>query len=112
MPEEYEALVEALKNTGIPFAEYGWSTSPAGEYGVVNLEFEADALNGDGKKQMRAWEGSIDVFFTAMSRRDALRKAVEDALEEVCGASWRAESFQHESATGLFHDEWVFQVEE
>lgn len=112
MPEEYEALVAALKGTGIPFAEYGWETSPVGEYGVVSLEFEADAMNGDGRKVARSWEGSIDVFFRTMSRRGELRRKVESVLTDICGASWRQESFQHESSTGLFHAEWVFQVED
>lgn len=112
MPEEYEALVEALKNTGIPFAEDGWSTSPEGEYGVISLEFEAGALDGDDRKTMRAWEGSIDVFYRQKSRRAAILAAVEDVLDAICGASWHRESHQHEDATGLYHAEWVYQVEE
>ena len=111
MPQEYEDLVTALKQTGIPFAEYGWKTAPAGEYGVVSLEFEADHLDGNGEKQMRAFEGSVDVFFRNITRRGAVIETVENVLKSCCGASWLLNSFQHESSTGYFHAEWVFQVE-
>ena len=69
MPSEYEALVAALKLTSIPFAEYGWKTRPEGAYGVVQLDFEAGSLNGDGAKADRAWEGSVDLFYPKLSDR-------------------------------------------
>jgi len=110
MPEAYEALVAALKLTDIPFAEYGWKTRPQGTYGVVQLEMEAGSLDGNGEKLDRAWEGSIDVFFRLLSERDDVMETVEEILTEVCGDSWTMNSLQHESSTGLFHVEWVFQV--
>lgn len=112
MPQEYEELVSALRETGIPFAEYGWKPTPESDYGIISLEFEADSLDGNDRKQIRAWEGSVDVFFRDISRRALITAQVEEALKSVCDASWRAESFQHESNTGLFHKEWVFQIEE
>ena len=42
--------------------KYGWKTRPEGAYGVVQLDFEAGNLNGDGSKLDRAWEGSVDLF--------------------------------------------------
>lgn len=111
MPEEYTALVTALKGTGIPFAEYGWETAPRGSYGVVSLEFEPDALTGDDRKKERAYEGSIDIFCRRLDERSGLITLVENVLEENVGASWRLNSMQHESGTGYFHFEWVFQVE-
>jgi len=110
MPEEYEALVAALKLTDIPFAEYGWKTRPQGTYGVVQLEMEAGSMDGNGEKLDRAWEGSIDVFFRLLSERDDVMETVEEILAEICGDSWTMNSLQHESSTGLFHVEWVFQV--
>ena len=109
--EEYTALVAALYATEIPFAEYGWDRRPETDYGVVALEFEADHLDGDGQKTARAFEGSVDLFFHRLADRERLTGTIEDALTECCGASWRMNSNQHEYTTGLFHIEWVFQVE-
>ena len=111
MPQEYEDLVTALEETGIPFAEYGWKTAPEGNYGVISLEFEADSLEGSDGKRIRSFEGSVDLYFRQIACRADLMAKVENALESVCAASWRMNSFQHESNTGYFHAEWVFQVE-
>ena len=109
MPSEYEALVAALKLLTIPFAEYGWKARPEGAYGVVQLDFEANTLNGDGGKADRAWEGSVDVFYPKLTDRGDIIDAVEETLTEVLGNSWSLNSTQYESGTGLFHVEWVFQ---
>ena len=110
MPSEYEALVAALKLTSVPFAEYGWKTRPEGAYGVVQLDFEAGTQNGDGEKQDRSWEGSIDVFYPKLTDRTDIIEAVEEVLGEICGDSWYLSSTQYETGTGLFHVEWVFEV--
>ena len=109
MPSEYEALVAALKLLTIPFAEYGWKARPEGAYGVVQLDFEAGSLDGDGGKTDRAWEGSVDVFYPKLTDRGDIIDAVEETLTEVLGNSWSLNSTQYESGTGLFHVEWVFQ---
>lgn len=110
MPAEYEALVAALKLTSIPFAEYGWKNRPEGAYGVVQLDFESGSLNGNGLKQDRAWEGSVDLFYPKLSDRTDLIEEVEETLEEICGAAWELNSTQYETGTGLFHVEWIFRV--
>lgn len=112
MPSEYEALVAALKLTDIPFAEHGWKTRPEGTYGVVSLDFESGQLEGDGLKQDRAWEASVDVFFYRLADRDDIVRTVEEILAEICGDSWNMNSVQHEAATGLFHFEWVCTVQD
>ena len=112
MPSEYEALVAALKLTDIPFAEYDWKPRPEGAYGVVSLEFEAGSLNGDGLKRDRAWEGSVDLFYPKLTDRTDLIEAVEEVLTEICGSAWGLNSTQYENDTGLFHAEWVFQVQD
>ena len=109
MPSEYEALVAALKLLTIPFVEYGWKARPEGAYGVVQLDFEANTLNGDGGKADRAWEGSVDVFYPKLTDRGDIIDAVEETLTEILGNSWSLNSTQYESGTGLFHVEWVFQ---
>lgn len=112
MPAEYEALVAALKLTSIPFAEYGWKNRPEGAYGVVQLDFESGSLNGNGLKQDRAWEGSVDLFYPKLSDRTDLIEEVEETLEEICGAAWELNSTQYENSTGLFHVEWRFRVQD
>ena len=109
MPSEYEALVAALKLLTIPFAEYGWKARPEGAYGVVQLDFEANTLNGDGGKADRAWEGSVDVFYPKLTDRGDIIDAVEETLMEILGNSWSLNSTHYEIGTGLFHVEWVFQ---
>ena len=110
MPTEYTALVEALRSTNIPFKEYGWETRPDANFGVVSLDFEAGSLNGDGGKQDRAFEGSVDVYFRKLSDRATMAATVESVLNTCCGDSWELNSIQHETDTGLFHIEWVFRV--
>ena len=110
MASEYETLVEKLKATGIPFAEYGWKTRPEGTYGVITPDMEAGSANGDGEKLDRAWDTSVDLFFPRLADRKALTRAVETAMKEVCGDSWSVNSIQYEQQTGLFHVEWICEV--
>ena len=110
MPSQYEELVAALKLTDIPFAEYAWKTRPEGAYGVVSLDFASGSLDGDGRKQDRAWEASVDVFYPRLTDRDDLIEEIEEILSEICGASWEMNSTQYETDTGLFHVEWTCSV--
>ena len=112
MPSEYEALVAALKLTDIPFAEYGWKKRPEGVYGVVSLDMEVSSLDGDGEKQDRIWEASVDVFLPLLSDRGDATETVEETLTAVCGSAWRQNSVQYESTTGLFHIEWICEVQD
>lgn len=108
MPSQYEALVAALKLTSYPVAEYGWATRPEGAYLVTGIDMESGHLDGDGRKQDRSWEGSVDAFFRTLTERDEMISAVEEILTEIFGASWEMNSLQHERDTGLFHIEWTF----
>ena len=106
----YEDLVDALQNiAGVQFAEYEWKTRPTGNYGTVQLDFEADDDNGDDMHQDRAWEGSVDLF--TRGKEMLIVAAVESALEEICEGSWYLNSEQYERETGLIHREFVFQIE-
>ena len=109
MPSEYAALVAALNLTSIPFAEYGWKARPEGAYGVVQLDYEAGSLNGDGGKHDRSWSGSVDLFYPKLTDRDDLVAEVEETLEAVLENCWELNSTQYETSTGLFHVEWVFE---
>lgn len=112
MPSEYIALVAALKLMDTPVAEYGWKNRPEGAYYTVQLESETDSLDADGLKQDRAWEGSLDLFYPKLSDRTDLIDATEEILAEICGSSWYMNSTQYETSTGLFHVEWVFEVQD
>ena len=112
MPSEYEALVAALKLTDIPFAEYAWKTRPEGTYGVVSLDFEGASLDGDGEKLDRVWEVSVDVFIRLLREREDVITTVEEILTEICGSCWHQNSHQFETNTGLFHIEWVCEVQD
>ena len=107
----YEELVTKLKAIqGVKFTEYEWKTRPTGNFGTVQLDFEAESDEGDDCKQDRAWEGSVDLYTTG--KQMLIVAAVESALAEVCGASWYLNSEQYEQETGLIHREFVFQIEE
>lgn len=110
MPSEYEALVEALTSTEIPFAEYGWKTRPDGMFGVVGLDYEAGSLEGDGLKQDRSFGGSVDLYYRNLSDRAGAMGLIEAALVSCLGDGWELNSVQFETETGLFHVEWTFEV--
>ena len=106
----YDTLVTKLKAIrGVQFAEYEWKTRPAGDFGTVQIDFEAEVDTGDNEKQDRAWEGSIDLYTHGAGT--AAMAAVESVLAECCECSWYLNSEQYEQETGLVHREYVFQLE-
>ena len=120
MPDEYTALAEAMKQLTqgeggsmirLPMAENGWNTRPDDvSYGVIALEFEADALYGDDRKAATAYEGSVDLFSMVKGGAGWIQ-LITGTLTEHCDGAWSLNSFQYERETGLFHWEWTFQVE-
>lgn len=105
--DELVRLLKAIPN--VQFAEYEWKTRPNGNFGTVQLDFEAEDDNGDDCKQGRAWEGSVDMF--THGKEMMIVSAVETALESVCEGAWYLNSEQYERETGLIHREFVFQIE-
>ena len=115
----YESLVSALKaltqgeapNTQtLPMAENEWNTRPQAEsYGIVGLDFEADALRGDNVKQTTSYEGSVDLFSLVKSGAGWV-ELITKTLTEYCGGSWSLNSHMYERETSLFHWEWTFEV--
>lgn len=117
MPEEYLSLVTALKALSqpgtdvLPVAENGWSTRPTSDsYGIVQLDFEADALHGDDVKVAEAYEGSFDLYSLSKTGAGWL-PYIRSTLTTYCGGCWRLNHHAYEHSTKLFHWEWVFQVE-
>ena len=123
MPEEYNALVEALKNltqpddqdqtqlVKLPMAEDEWNTRPETvSYGTVRLDFEADALRGDNRKVATAYEGSVDLYSLVRDGAGWI-PLITGKLTEHCDGAWQLNHHTYERDTGLFHWEWAFQVE-
>ena len=121
MPEEYTSLVTALKSLTqgelpgtvitLPMAENEWNTRPdANSYGIVALDFEADALHGDNVKQITAYEGSVDLFSRSKDGAGWV-ELIAATLTEYCEGAWSLISHQYERENGIFHWRWVFQVE-
>jgi len=110
---QYQELVAGLQSIyGCPFAENGWTSRPnTDSYGVVTLEYEPNALHGDDMKQIRAFEGSVDLF-SRKKDGDSFIPLIEEALNVTCEGCWHLNSHQWERNEGLFHWEWVFQVED
>lgn len=124
MPDDYTNLVTAMKaltqasattsepDKALKVAEDGWYTRPdAVSYGEIQLEFEAESLDGNDRKKDRAYEGSMDLY---SRRRDGegWPALIEQTLTEYCDNCWRLNYHTHETGTNLFHWEWVFQIEE
>ena len=106
----FDELVRQLQAIqGVSFAEYEWKTRPAGNFGTVQLDFEAEDDDGDDCKIDTAWEGSVDLF--TIGKQMEIVSAVESALTSVCESSWYLNSEQYERETGLIHREYVFQIE-
>lgn len=101
------ALLQLIPN--VKFAEYEWQTRPSGNFGTVQIDFEAEDDNGDDCHQDRAFEGSVHLF--THGKEMLIVAAVESALETVCSGSWYLNSEQYEHETGLIHREFVFQIE-
>ena len=124
MPEAYTSLVNALKalsqvidptaevpeTVTLPVAEDEWRTRPdTVSYGIVSLDFEAAALNGDSIKLDASYEGSVDLF--SLERNGAgWIQLITGVLTEHCGSCWTLNHHQYERDTGLFHWEWTFEV--
>ena len=121
MPTEYTNLVTALKGLTqgtapdpvitLPMAENEWNTRPDSDsYGIVALDFEADALYGDNLKTVISYEGSVDLF-SRKKDGDGWVEAIVATLIEHCDGAWSLNSHMYERENRIFHWEWVFQVE-
>ena len=119
----YTALVTAMKGLTqasgttsepdkiLPVAEDGWDVRPdADSYGEIQYEFEAGSLDGDNRKNDRAYEGSMDLY-SRKRNGDGWPELIEQVLTDHCDSCWRLNYHTHETNTSLFHWEWVFQIE-
>lgn len=98
------ALETALTSTGLPFAQYGWSHAPTGDYGVW-ADDGANDLEADDRHTEHVIEGTIDYFTRDPSLTP--KTAIESAIDGV--VAWYLNSIQYEEDTGFIHYEWVYQ---
>lgn len=104
----FDSLVDALNETGIPFAEGAWQDAHKmrDHYGVYALDGVHDLLSDDQHSD-RLVEGTVDLF-VLHSRGSDQAGWVENALE-TSGVIWRLNyGPSYESNTGYTHWEWVF----
>lgn len=99
-----DEILTELKKLG-SFAAWGWSTSPASEYGTVAIDGQNALRAGDATAE-KVLEGTIDWF--TRSSASTMPGEVESLLNRL-GASWYLNSVQYEDDTGLLHYEWVWQ---
>ena len=104
-----DQLIEALKDTGIPFAEYAWDQRPKTNYGVISIEGAGDTLGADNRIECQAIAGTVDLF-TYNNDRTAVG-TIQETLDAFEGCAWYLNSVQYEDDARLIHWEWVFQLE-
>jgi hypothetical protein len=104
----YKKLLEQLRATGIPFAETAWKKAPRSDYGVIDIDGQAEAMWADNRMKTQAIEGTVDLFTHGAGESAA--KNIQTALD-TCGVSWQLNSIQYESDTGLRHFEWIYRLE-
>lgn len=106
----YSALLTALQDTGIPFADTAWHHAPqSGAYGTLAVDFEAGSLIGDNVHLTHSMSASIDLF--ARGDGQAQRALVEGVLDDA-EIGYVLNSRQYESERSLTHYEWALSLED
>ena len=101
-----DKLVDALKQTGIPFAAWAWDGTPDGPaWGVCAVDSSPSRLGGEGMTFARSVQGTVDLFAAMPARCENV--AVECVLRGCEGIRWYLNTVQQERDTGLMHWEWV-----
>ena len=102
----FAEILDALNNTGMPFAAYAWASPPQGDaWGVVAID-GGSSLAGDNAHAEEVLEGTIDLFTRRLDAADY--NAVRGCLQglDIC---YRLNSVQYEQDNRLIHYEWVWQ---
>ena len=108
----FDLLLNALRGTGIEFAENAWvDASKIGsnaDYGCVSVDGSGRTVWADDGLTHQAIEGTVDLF-THGPGRDGM-EVVQAAMDSI-GISYRLADVMFESDTRLAHWQWVFQLE-
>lgn len=104
---ELSTLRAALATaTGIPWALYAWTQTPAGDaWGIVNETAEADAIWADDEQQEQAMRGYVSLFARTLGALPGQVQAVLNAQ----GVSWRLDAQDYEPDTKLLHYTWRWE---
>lgn len=106
----FNALMTALKATGIPFAEGGWANAPtSGSYGTLSIVSESSSAWASNHSHARAVELACDLFVRGGNGRAEL-KLVEGVFDAL-GVPWYLYSTQNERSNAIMHYEWSVCVE-
>ena len=69
---------------------------------------EDESFDASNHKAEQSIHGTVDLF--THEEYDGTIDNIQDALESVCGASWRLNSVQYEEDTNWIHYEWEWTV--
>ena len=103
-----EDLLDALRETDIPFEAYAWEVAPKSDYGVVSMDSGGDHQRSDNRVIQHTVEGTVDLYAHGKSTKSML--AVEHKLNELTWLSWALNSVQYETETRLVHYEWTYSM--
>ena len=99
-------LIQALEDTKLKFAQFGWSKAPSGDYGIYGQD-GGNILRADNKSGERADEATVD-YFTRNPNAPAIA-TIEEAFDDI-PCAWYLNSVQFEEDSGYIHYEWIVQV--
>lgn len=98
-------ITTALEATGFPFADYGWSDKPKGDYGVVSIDGQA-ALRADRDSAAETIaKGTVDLFTRDFTLHPL--HAIGNVLRGL-GITWKLEGIDFEPDPGYLHYAWSF----
>ena len=98
-------LLDALNETGLPFAHFGWSKTAKEldwDHGIVAENGGEDFIANDIHLE-RGTTGTVDYF--TRDNSDIPRRTIETVLNRF--GPWSLNSVQFEEDTGFIHYEWL-----
>lgn len=107
----YDELLQALKDTGIPFAETAWANSEKlkDDYGVLAIDGKHN-LFGDGIPAETCLEGTVDLYCHQDPAHSQSPEKVEHVLYSFVDMAVGDPTVMYEPDTRLTHWEWVIQL--
>lgn len=108
----FEELLNALRSTGIEFAENAWVDAHKiggnADYGCVSIDNAGRTVWSDDTLREQAVEGTVDLFCHGSGREHAV--TIQNIFS-MLHVSFRLSDVSYEQDTRLTHWTWVFQLE-